>query len=265
MEAPNLKAAPMRMVERFLGANRIQKIYDELKSKPFSTDDFFARAIELADIKVSSDPSAEAKIPREGPVLFIANHPFGIVDGLILCDLAVRTRGDFRILINALLCRDPDLDTHFLPVDFGESRKALARNLKSRREAQSTLHNNGTVLVFPSGCVATATRRLGFGKVEEFPWTTYVSKLVHSTQATTVPVYFHGRNSRLFHLASWLGEGPRMTTLIHEARNKMGRRIELTLGEPITYECLEHLPNRKAVTAHLFESVMKLAQARSAN
>lgn len=253
------------MVERLLGANRIQQIYDELKSKPFSADDFFSRAIELADIKVSVDSRAEAKIPREGPVLFIANHPFGIVDGLVLCDLAIRTRGDFRILINALLCRDPDLDAHFLPVDFDESREALSRNLSSRREAQLTLNQGGTVLVFPSGCVATATRRFGFGKVEEFPWTTYVSKLIHSAKATVVPVYFHGRNSRLFHFASWLGEAPRMTTLIHEARNKMGRRVQLTLGEPITHECLAHLPNRRAVTAHLFESVMKLAQARSAD
>ncbi len=262
-DVPSIKAAPMRMVERLLGANRIQQIYDELKSKPFSADDFFPRAIELAHIKVCRDPESEARIPRTGPLLFIANHPFGIIDGLVLCDLAVRTRGDFRILINAMLCRDPDLAAHFLPVDFDDSPEAMSRNLASRRAAIRTLAGDGTVLVFPSGGVATATRRLGFGQVEEFPWTTFVSKLVSTAQATVVPVYFAGHNSRLFHFASWLGEAPRMTTLIHEARNKIGREVNLSIGEPIPYERLAQLPNRRAVTEHLFESVMALGDGQS--
>ena len=61
------------------------------------------------DITPIFDAAQLTKIPKDGPLVFVANHPYGVVDGLILCDLAMQVRGDFRILIHAMLCQDEDL------------------------------------------------------------------------------------------------------------------------------------------------------------
>ena len=86
----------------------------------------------------------------------MANHPFGVVDGLVLCDLAVKARGNFRILINAMLCRDRDLAPYFLPIDFHETKAAVKNNIRSKKMAQEALEQDIPLLVFPSGFVSTA-------------------------------------------------------------------------------------------------------------
>ena len=103
------------------------------------------------DVEVHWHGFPEADLPREGPIVLIANHPFGVIDGLVLCDLAMRLRGDFRVLIHALLCRDEDLNRYFLPVDFAATADAGKTNLTTRRRANDALADDIPVLIFPGG------------------------------------------------------------------------------------------------------------------
>ncbi|MEO1327581.1 MAG: lysophospholipid acyltransferase family protein [Pseudomonadota bacterium] len=255
---PWIKRTFISAIEASMGRRRVERIYHDLK-RDFSPLHFFGEALRHGDVDIAWSGTPIDRVPSTGPLVIIANHPFGVIDGLVLCDLAMRLRGDFRVLINSLLCRDQDLDPYFLPIDFSGTREAAKTNVSSRREAHNALANDIPVLIFPAGGISTARSRFGFGRVQELPWNTFVAKLIQQHRATVLPIYFHGQNSRKFHIASNVSETFRMALLIHEVRNKLGKQIRVTLGEPISYDSVAHIESRHALTDHLYHAVMQLA------
>lgn len=218
---------------------------------------FFSAALDVLGVEPEYqglDPSA---IPRRGPLVFVANHPFGVVDGLALCKLAIETRGDVKILIHRALFRDPDLQRFMLPVDFGGSREAAKRNIAVRDEALSFLRDGGTVAVFPGGGISTAQG--AFGPVTDLEWKLFPAKLIKSAKATVVPVYFPGRNSRLFQLVSQFSQTLRLSLMIRELNQHRGRPLPVTVGVPVPYPDLAGIRDRRALTEHLRHLVYGLA------
>ena len=134
-----LKKKVVNFIEVASGRDRITAIYDDLKGEPFQIPRFFSRGIELGKLELSYNRAVERKIPQTGPLVFIANHPFGIIDGLILCEIASRLRGDFRILLNNRLMKDEDLNSLFLPIDFDGTPEAARKNVETKRDAQQVL------------------------------------------------------------------------------------------------------------------------------
>lgn len=254
---PWARRAFVGTLERLSGRRRIERIYHAVKAEPFDVVRFFDRALELAAIEIEFLSGDAPVVPTTGPLILLGNHPFGVVDGLVMCRLAARLRGDFRIMLHARLCQDADLAPYFLPVDFEETRAAMHTNIASKRAAQRTLAAGGTLVIFPGGGVATAPG--GFGAARELPWSTFVARLVQQSRATVVPVHFQGQNSRLFHLASAVSATLRSALLLHEAKNKLGRRFAVNVGEAIPFEELSHLPSRAALTAELRSRIEALA------
>ncbi|MDE0842154.1 MAG: lysophospholipid acyltransferase family protein [Porticoccaceae bacterium] len=245
--------------ERFFGRSQIETLYKQVKEQPFSIDDFLSDAFRIAKIEHHFDARQLTKLPTSGPLVFVANHPFGVIDGLALCDLAVRARGNFRILIHAFLCQDNDLAEYFLPVDFSESKAAVKNNIRSKRVAKQALIDGIPLLVFPSGFVSTADRR-GFGKVVDAPWTTFAAKMIRDAEATVVPVYFSGQNSRIFHLASQFSEALRSAALMNEVTKSFGKPLSTRIGDPLGWRELETVGNRQQLTEFLYNEVQILAK-----
>jgi putative hemolysin len=130
-----------------------------------------------------------------------------------------------------MLCRDRNLAPHFLPIDFEDSKAAAKNNIRTKKMAQQCLQEDIPLLIFPSGFVSTADQK-GFGKVVDAPWTTFAAKLIRDSEATVVPVYFEGQNSRLFHIASHISEPLRMALLLKEARTSLELRYLRTSEIP---------------------------------
>lgn len=246
------------VLERAFGRARIQAVYDQVMSEAVPSRERFARALSVADIMVDCDEIQEKKIPRDGPLVILANHPFGIVDGMILCALAARTGRRFKILLHARLCREPSLTEFFLPVSFDGTKAASRENVATKREALSFLSEGGTLLIFPGGGVSTRSH-LGLGALEEFPWSTFVAKLVRLTEATVVPVFFHGENGRLFHFSSAFSQTMRLSLLFREVTRRFGTTVKVSIGDPVPFRQIEHIGHRAELTAHLKEMTFRLA------
>ena len=103
-------------IEIMFGRRKIESIYRELKRNPFVIDEFFDAAFTATNIQPTFNTEQISKIPKRGPLVFVANHPFGVIDGMALCKIALQARGNFRILIHAMLCQDRDLAPYFLPI-----------------------------------------------------------------------------------------------------------------------------------------------------
>ena len=119
--------------EHAFGRKHIERIYKNLKEGPFDVAHFFNEAFNATRIERRYCGVDPATISNEGRLVFVANHPFGIVDGLALCDIALRARGDFRIMIHSLLCQDKDLAPYFLPVDFNLTEAAIRNNIRAKK------------------------------------------------------------------------------------------------------------------------------------
>jgi putative hemolysin len=235
----------------------MERRYDELLAATDGGASFWEAALKATRIQLELDPAQLAAIPREGPLVFIANHPYGVIDGMVMCVIAARVRGDFRILINAALCREPRVMRHMLPIDFSETKDAARGNIQSKHDAQLALNKGIPIIIFPAGGISTSNGVLG--PVTDLEWKLFMSKLVHTSKATVVPVYFHGHNSRLFQLVSQFSLTLRLSLIISELGKQIGRRLKVSIGAPIPYEQLAHLDGRHALTDYLREATYRLS------
>lgn len=170
-------------------------------------------------------------IPRTGPLLVLANHPYGILDGLMLGHILDRTRGDFRILANSVFDRAEDVRKVILPVDFDGTPEALRTNLATRKAALTYLREGGAMGIFPGGTVSTP--RHPFGRAMDPGWRTFAAKLISRSSARVVPIFFEGSNSRLFQIASHVHPTLRLALLINEFRRRTDTPVRVAIGTPL--------------------------------
>lgn len=197
-------------------------------------------------------------IPRTGPVIFLANHPYGILDGLMLGHMMSRTRGDFKIMANSVFNRAPDLNRHLLPISFDEDKAALALNLHTRKTALDYLGQGGAVGIFPGGTVSTSMRP--FSKPMDPGWRSFTARMIAKSRATVVPIYFDGHTSRLFQIASHLHSTFRMGLLIKEFRKRVDTPVRVVIGAPLGRNVLDPLSkDAKAMMDFLRKATYELS------
>ncbi|MGB3406910.1 MAG: lysophospholipid acyltransferase family protein [Jannaschia sp.] len=190
-------------------------------------------------------------IPREGPVVVVANHPYGILDGLTLSLLMGRVRPDgFKVIANDVFVRAPDLANVILPVSFDDTRMAQEMNLAMRQTALAYLRGGGLIGVFPGGAVSTPVKP--FGPARDPHWRGFSAKLIRQSGATVVPIHFEGANSRLFHLASHLHATLRLGLLVREFKSRVDQPVRLSVGASISpQEIAAHPGNQTELMAWL--------------
>ncbi len=191
-------------------------------------------------------------IPKDGPLIVIGNHPYGILDGLILGHILSVRRGDFRILAHQVFRKAQELDKIILPVNFDDTREAVARNVATRKEALGYLDEGGCIGVFPGGTVSTAVTP--FAKPMDPGWRGFTARMIAKSNATVVPIYFDGHTSRLFQLASHLHYTLRMGLLIKEFRKRVDTPVRVVIGQPIP---AQELDSRKKDARELMDFLRK--------
>ena len=122
--------------------------------------------------------------------MIVANHPFGIGDGIAVLSLAEQLGRPFRVMIHADLLKIREMEPYSLPIDFSETKEALKNNLAVRHEAVRLLKEGVTIVVFPAGGVATAPK--GFGRAQDLPWKMFPARLVQEAKASVIPMHFSG-------------------------------------------------------------------------
>jgi putative hemolysin len=254
---PRLKRWLIRSIEGLSGRDRYVRLYDIWRSDIVGKSErVFGKMLDLIDVEVDIRGRWPLERVPEGPIVIVANHPFGIGDGIAVLALAEQLGRPFRVLIHNDLLKVPEMAAYSLPISFEETREAMAINLKSRQEAVQLLKEGTTIVVFPAGGVATA--RNGFGRAEDLPWKIFPAKLVQAAQASVLPVYFEGQNGRLFHLASRISMTLRLSLLIREFRRLSGSTITAHVGAVLTWEELAGGNDRKDLLARLYDAVFSM-------
>ncbi|MDP1931784.1 MAG: GNAT family N-acyltransferase [Gammaproteobacteria bacterium] len=200
-----------------------------------------------ADVLVSNQAQLD-QIPADGPLLVVANHPLGAMEGMLLSRLLLRYRPDLKVLTNELLLTFPEFNDLFIGVDVLNSN-AQAKNMKGMRAANRHLSSGGALLVFPAGTVSQL--QLPGGTIEDSVWSPMVGRLALKHGATCLPFHIDGRNSLLFYLAGLIHKRLRTALLPRAMLGKQGTRLRITAGAVIGKETLQELGSASCVTQYL--------------
>ena len=258
-DQPFIQRAIIQVIEKLGGQRTLKKLYLRHQENIRRGDSFFDSAIKLLRITVVFDLPTLSKVPQTGPVVFISNHPYGVLDGITLTWLALKVRPDIKVLANDVLCQDMNAARHLLPVAFAPTREARETNVKSRQEAQAVLRAGGAVGIFPGGGVSTS-EHAHRGMAVDLPWAPFTAKLIRMSEATVVPIFFTGQNSRLFQIASHLSLTLRLSLVFRETARRIGTDLKVRVGEPIPFSEIAHLTDRDALIRELRKRTYALAR-----
>ena len=207
-------------------------------------------------------PVIHGRLPqlRSVPILLVANHPFGIVDGLALAYLTSQITPDCKILTNIRLCKIPIFTNFLLPIDFSSTAKARKISAQSRRLARQNLAQGGCVGIFPSAGIATTPRILA-RNAYDLPWPNFTARLVMRSQPHVLPVFFSGQNSILFQIASHISQTMRYGLMLGEACRRVGQNLEISLGRLIAPQEIAQYKKETELTRFLREQIAQTAKS----
>ena len=230
-----------RPVEQTLGIDHFNHYYDLYLRKFEAAGRDSERAWKLALETIGVEYRVEAedleKVPAKGPLLAVANHPFGGVEGVVMGAMLLEARKDVKILGNYLLKKMEGLADRIIPVDPFGGPDAVKANLRGLKEAMAWLKGGGALVAFPAGEVSSF--RFQKSRVEDPPWSSHVAAMARKTKASVLPVFFPGKNSLVFQLAGLFHPRLRTALLPRETVKKSDSQIRAVIGKPISCKRLE--------------------------
>jgi putative hemolysin len=249
----------IRTFEALAGRPRLQAMYDDWAAydkRPLES--VFDAALRVLQVDLRIDGAEHLRaVPRSGGLLLVANHPYGIIDGLILGHLGIRLRDNVHILTNSVLCNVPEVQPHLLPVDFAGTPDARRLTGQTRKRATQLLADGQVVAIFPGGGIATANHPMR-GRAVDSIWHPFVGRLATLPGVTTLPVHFAGQNSRMFQMASHMSYALRLAMIFHETRRLEGGALPIMIGAPLSDASL-HTLHRTDIAQALRRITMALA------
>jgi putative hemolysin len=224
-------------MENSTGRLQLIKRADGYETEVAKGRDFWQVMIDRYGLSLDIAGGSLSNIPKTGPVILIANHPYGILDGLMMGHILSSHRGNFKIMANSVFKKADDLNRVLLPISFETDKAALALNIQTRKDALSYLAGGGAIGVFPGGTVSTGAKP--FSKPMDPSWRSFTARMVAKSNATVVPIYFDGHTSRLFQIASHMHANLRMGLLIKEFKKRVDTPVRVVIGDPLGRDVLD--------------------------
>jgi putative hemolysin len=212
----------------------VRELYQRVRQSP----EGFRLENLLAEMRVGLqvDAADQARIPLSGPVVVVANHPYGVLDGAILTVLLTRMRPDVKLLTNSLLGDVPELKRHCIFVDPFQTDRSVQANRRAMREALAWLQQGGMLAIFPSGEVSHW--QMPAAQVSDPVWNDTAIRLIRRSGAAALPVYFCGHNSVGFQLLGMLHPKLRTAFLLQQFLQQEGKTVEVRVGSAVPAEAM---------------------------
>jgi putative hemolysin len=235
------------LIQRVFRIDELSQLFETARSS--GSGSAVVRLLELLGVEHRCAEEEFERIPRTGPVVLVANHPFDLLDGAILAALFLKARPDCRLLANSVLAGVPELRDRCIFVNpFGRA-DSVAANAAALRECMRWLRNGGLLACFPAGEVAHLNIRNR--TLVDPPWNAVIARLAVLAHAATLPVFFRGSNSITFQLAGVIHPRLRTAGLPGELLNKAGRKITVRIGRPVPHPVLRDLPGDRDAIEYL--------------
>jgi len=219
-------------LSKLLRLETLNSLYSSLQEKG-SDEPFVEQAMEALGVQFSVDGQPVSRVPATGPLVAVCNHPFGVLEGLLLVRVLREVRSDVKIMANFMLGMIPEMDDLLIEVDpFGKGESAK-KNIAGLKASMRWLKGGGMLVVFPAGEVSSLKVRKGM--VSDPRWSPMIGRIIRKTGANALPVFFDGRNSGLFQTLGLIHPRLRTVLLPHENLRHASRDvIRMGLGSVVS-------------------------------
>ena len=223
-------------LNRILSLNKLNELYvSTIQSN--NPEEFLNNWLDTLKVQIDLAKEDLDRIPREGPLIIVSNHPFGGIEGIVLANILCSLRSDVKIMTNYILGLVPELENLLIKVDPFGHQSSRTKNVGPLRDCVSWVKKGGCLCVFPAGEVSSfqPLKRAVMDK----DWSSTIGRLVRITKSPVLPLFFQGNNRALFHLLGMIH--PRLRTLMlpRELINKQEQTISLSIGNPIPFNKLK--------------------------
>ena len=232
-----------QIVEKISKINEIKSLYKVNYKELKQSNNFWKKTLDI--LKINYIAENVDNIPKAGSSIIVANHPFGLLDGLIICSIICDIRKDYKILINDEVSQIDQIREYLLPIKFSTLTEDIKKNIISKKKAIEHVNSNGILITFPSGEVATSS--LIFNEANERRWKPLIGSIINKTNAAIIPVRFFGKNSLFFQTIGFVNNNLRRILFIRELLNKKNQTFKLSIGKKISSLQNERLNNRQIV------------------
>jgi putative hemolysin len=210
--------------------NKLNKVY----SSSYDEDPiiFINSILEHLDVKYELSEKDLENIPANGAFITVSNHPFGGIEALILVKILFSRRTDFKAMANFLLQRIDPLKEYILPVNPFETKREIKSSFSGIKEGLNYIREGHGVSIFPAGEVSTYQTDTNL--IVDREWQESALKFIKKAEVPVIPIYFHGTNSRWFHILGRIHPLLRTAKLPSELFNKKNKTIRIRIGKPIS-------------------------------
>ena len=246
------RVTPFGLGEKFVewatGLSKLDGFYQQ-RPETKSTFEFMNYTLKALNVEYDLAAGSLDNVPQEGPVVVVANHPLGAIEGVIVADMLGSVRKDVKVLANEMLKRLPEISDLFIGVNVFGGAEAKKTNSIAIREANQHLADGGLLVIFPAGEVSTYPK--GSKILADTEWRNSVAKFIKKSKATTVPIFINGKNSPLFYRAGRVHPLLRTAMLGRELLNKQSSSIGISIGAAIDYDELAGFEQEKDLVNYL--------------
>ena len=241
------------ILRRLMQTDQINETYAnylrKLEDGSLGDTNFFVGVLRSMGVSYEVSQEDLDRIPKTGPLMVVANHPFGGIDGLILGAILTQARPDVRLLANELLMKMDAIVPYMFGVNVFGGKEAAKRNIAAMKQARKWLQSDGCVATFPGGTVSHFTFKTMM--VVDPEWSDHVVNLVEASKAHVLPIYFPGRNSFGFQLAGVIHPLFRTMLIGRELMKVKGKTLSVRIGKPIAANKLATFEKRSEKTQAL--------------
>ncbi len=241
----------IKIIELLTGKIKLKKLYDQYLLENNPPENFWNDAVKKLKFNLKTNYKKGSFIPKSGRLIIVANHAFGVADGVSLCSVISNIRQDYKMITHKVLRQADAVKDKIIPIDFSPNKEAILSNIDARKEAEKVLQNDGVIIIFPSGQIATKEDLKMMSKADDGDWKQFVSKLILKTKSPVLPSYFEGQNSQLYHIASKMGLTFKYSLLMYELTRKIGDTINLHFGKVIPFSDFEKIGDLIEITKHI--------------
>jgi len=243
------------IIDRVMGVHKVNKFYDDGQLSGTSTAEFSQRFFDTLEINISVSDNLAEKVPNQGSLIVVANHPFGCVEGVGLAQKLKEVRPDVKVLANNALSMFTEISEYFIFINPLSSNDP--RNGKALRECKQHLNSGGVLLIFPAGKVSYY--RPEKQRICDDVWNRLPANLAKSTKSPVLPIFIEGHNSQLFITLGRIYYRFKLIMLFREMLKHKGKPINLHVGNVLPsklltkFEHVSHLNEYLRVQTYLLD------------
>lgn len=226
-----LGRAIIRCLENATGRSALLSRSPNLRTNVHSTQNLWHSIMEGYGVTIDIMQGELGDIPVDQPFIVVANHPYGILDGLVMGSVLAQSGANFKIIANDIFNKAREISDKILPISFKNTREAISLNLRTRKNAITHLSHGGAIGIFPGGTVSTSSKL--FSQPADPSWRSFTAKMIFKSNALVVPIFFDGNTSRIFQLASHLHPNIRAGLLLREFKLRLDKPVRIVIGKPI--------------------------------